>query len=104
MTGRPASGGTYYTLLRHYNRSNTSTTRDNRVECICGKTLFKSQMKLHLVSGIHQRLMKYKEMLEAEQNLLEVSSDMIKPDKIVQRLVQDLDFRRQIQSVLELLV
>jgi hypothetical protein len=97
----------YQTLLRAYNKSTiTEGRKAERFECICGKTIYKSQIERHLITDAHKRLMKYKTLSDEHQNLINPPHDInveLDPEIVIQRVMRDITFRNQLKSIIELL-
>jgi len=102
--GRPADPSSYYSLLKNYNKN---TTKAERMECECGKVLFKSQYENHLTTKIHEQLLKYKKLAEQDENLINKLKANKKEDKdndeLMLKLRTNIDYRKSIKSYIDML-
>jgi hypothetical protein len=108
--GRPAEPSSYYSLLKHYNKN---SSKAEKIECECGKILFKSQYEGHLTTKMHEQLIKYKKLAEKGENIIDkavtitpTKEPITTPDESIDELLLkisiDPDYRKKVKNYISL--
>ena len=109
--GRRMAASSYNAMLRNCNRAMIKSQTE-RMECECGKILFKSQYQNHLTTKMHEQLLKYKKLAEEGTNLLEhkqpsqSKKDIARNepvDELLLKMMTDTEYRNKVKGYLEIL-